>query len=260
MNFLNSDNVIHAIKGIFGIIIFIVASMTGMKDKCTLQPQLPYWILGTSSFLFLANLTSLIVKNFGPLKSFLKTFKSDHRRIGNFLDHVHGFFYSTFLVWFTPGVQWVYNSRQEFEYDNKKWCCPTVQRASLYLLLGLGLEVVLRFLYFIFTLISRIRQSKAIKVLDDEVAKLSKQAGCTNTPKSNATGFKGKFGSLMSVIKKKDSTKENSSKVERPIIKNQSKDIEKRASTTRNKIEKGMVAQQSRAFESTEAEIHTSEV
>eukprot|EP00092_Neocalanus_flemingeri_P009501 GFUD01010228.1.p1 GENE.GFUD01010228.1~~GFUD01010228.1.p1 ORF type:complete len:229 (+),score=34.86 GFUD01010228.1:69-755(+) len=153
----SSENVFHFLKGGFGLLISVGVVFIGLDNKCPLQPQLPFWSLGTSVFLFLGNLSSLIFKNVSAVKSQLMNIKKDHRDIGRFLDHFHGFFYSTFLIWVIPGFQWVYSSYQSNKY---KSCDSTVQRLSLLLLSVLFLEVVLRSIHFGYTLIRTISKSK----------------------------------------------------------------------------------------------------
>ena len=146
--FLWSENGIHLLKGMLliwfitieyyllgtiGLLICVASFSAGLSNKaCPLQPQLPFWIFGmkhllpelkvnfcipgTSGFLFLANVVSLIFKNVRPVISWLKNIKRRHQNVGRFLDHVHGFFYSTFLIWVIPGFQWVHKSRQTFEW------------------------------------------------------------------------------------------------------------------------------------------------
>merc|ERR1719430_2363208 len=156
-NIFLSEAAAHVVKGTVGFVICVASLCTGVTNKvCGLQPQLPFWIFGTSGFVFIANSVSLICK-LPQIQEKLKLLKKKKQNVGRFLDHIHGFFYSTFTIWVIPGFRWAHKSRETFEYDNPRKCDETVQNLGLTILVLLCLEVVLHFLYFVTQLFKEIR-------------------------------------------------------------------------------------------------------
>eukprot|EP00092_Neocalanus_flemingeri_P030141 GFUD01032719.1.p1 GENE.GFUD01032719.1~~GFUD01032719.1.p1 ORF type:complete len:256 (-),score=55.03 GFUD01032719.1:141-908(-) len=246
MRIFSSENVFHCLKGSFGFLISVVLVFLGLTNKCSLQPQLPFWAFGTSGFLFLANSASLMFNNVSAVQSWQKNIKKEHRTIGRFLDHVHGFFYSTFLIWVIPGLQWTYSSRQKFEH-NYKSCDSSVQNLSLLLLFVLFLEVVLHFILFGYNLYKQLSERKANKLVSskpEEIKKTSK-VDDEELTKNKSEG-------------KETSTKRNLDNEASKLAK--AHDNPQRASTSRRNIEKGKVSNLSRAFESGEGDIMTTKM
>jgi len=152
-----SETAAHVVKGTVGLSICIASFCTGVTNKvCELQPQLPFWIFGTSGFIFIANSVSLICK-LPQIQEKLQLLKKKKQNVGRFFDHIHGFFYSTFTIWVIPGFQWSIKSREQFEYANHRECDERVQKLGCTILVLLCLEVVLHFLYFVYQLFKSLR-------------------------------------------------------------------------------------------------------
>merc|ERR1719431_1525723 len=179
-NIFLTETAAHVVKGSVGFIICVASLSTGVTNKvCGLQPQLPFWIFGTSGFIFIANSVSLICK-LPQIQEKLKLLKKKKQNVGRFFDHIHGFFYSTFTIWVIPGFHWSYKSRETFEYTNHRKCEEKVQKLGATILVLLCLEVVLHFFYFVAHLFKEIKsmeniteESLEMSIISNENAKTS---------------------------------------------------------------------------------------
>lgn len=108
------------------VVIFVVSFAA--KNKCQLQPHIPYWNMATSLILLFIlivqtfHITGLLDKVSSMISPFFeeKLSKNRKEKLKILRNHGTGFVYVTLFIWFMPGTVWIFGNVGELLSSNNK--------------------------------------------------------------------------------------------------------------------------------------------